>query len=303
MIAKASYEKVLVWLGVVAMWTVGGAIYPVMSNVTKSVAPMNLVFYRAFGSSIVLFIILLLFKREQFRYLRWNKGLIPLFAASLLFNPTCAGALAWSSTKIPGAISSLLFGTLPAMATIFGAIVGRRPHRMAVMGVVIATIAVGFLVGGPSGRVTTPGVLAALFATLAWFGATEVWVTFNPGYPLLLATMLQTAIGSAGCFLARPILHSPAINWHQYLIGGVIFLTCAFATQHFAYLGISSRVSGPVLTSFGFVNPLVAALVGYGLYAQKISLIQAVAGLILLVGVFLVVREDLSASGDNAPHN
>ena len=87
MIAKAPYEKVLVWLGVVGMWTVGGAIYPVMSNVTKSVAPMNLVFLRAFGSAIVLFVIVLLFKREQFRYLRWNKGLIPLFAASLLLIP------------------------------------------------------------------------------------------------------------------------------------------------------------------------------------------------------------------------
>ena len=58
------------------------------------------------------------------------------------------------------------------------------------------------------------------------------------------------------------------------------------------YLGISSRVSGMVLTSFGFVNPLVAALVGYFVFSQKITTMQAVAGAILLVGVALVVKNE-----------
>ena len=39
-------ESVLTWVGVFGMWTLGGAIYPVMSDVTKVVAPLNLVFYR-----------------------------------------------------------------------------------------------------------------------------------------------------------------------------------------------------------------------------------------------------------------
>jgi drug/metabolite transporter (DMT)-like permease len=57
------------------------------------------------------------------------------------------------------------------------------------------------------------------------------------------------------------------------------------------YLGISSRVSPQVLTSFGFVNPLVAMIVGYLVYSQKITMVQGIAGVILLIGVGLVVKE------------
>ncbi len=287
-------ETILTWVGVFGMWTLGGAIYPVMSDVTKVVAPLNLVFYRSFGSACILFLLVLIFQPRSLGEIRWNKRLIPLVAASLLFNPGCAGTLAWASVKIPGAITALLFGSLPAIATIYGILVGRRTHRMALAGVVIATIAVAFLIGHPSGTITTPGIIAALLSTLSWFAATEVWVTFNPGYPLLLATFMQTLVGAMGSLAARPILHSPALHIHEVFIGGVIFLTCAFATQHLMYLGISSRVSGMVLTSFGFVNPLVAALVGYFLFSQKISAMQAIAGGILLIGVALVVKNERS---------
>ncbi len=288
-------ESKLTWIGVFGMWTIGGAIYPVLSDVTKVVAPMNLVFYRSFGSAVLLGALLIIFQRSTFRELKFDRRLIPLVVASLLFNPGCAGTLAWASVKIPGAITALLFGSLPAIATIFGMLVGRRTNRMAVMGVVIATIDVGFLVGHPSGTITTSGIIAALLATVAWFAATEVWVTFNPGYSLLLATFMQTLIGAFGAFLARPILNSPAVHVHEVFIGGVVFLTFAFATQHLMYLGISSRVSGAVLTSFGFVNPLIAALVGYLFYSQKITSMQSIAGAILLFGVALVVRNEKSS--------
>ncbi|MEI7541429.1 MAG: DMT family transporter [Actinomycetes bacterium] len=289
-------ESIFTWIGVVGMWTIGGAIYPVLSDVTKVVAPMNLVFYRSFGSAVLLGLLLLIFQRNTFKELKLDRRLIPLIAASLLFNPGCAATLAWASVKIPGAITALLFGSLPAIATVFGALVGRRTNRMAVMGVVIATIAVGFLIGHPSGTITTSGIMAALLATVSWFAATEVWVTYNPGYSLLLATFMQTLIGALGAFVARPILNSPPVHLHEVFIGGVVFLTFAFATQHFMYLGISSRVSEMILTSFGFVNPLIAAIVGYFFYSQKVTVMQGAAGVILLTGVALVVRNEKNPS-------
>ena len=285
-------HSIWIWIGVLGMWIMGGTSYPLMSDVTKVVSPINLVFYRSFGSAILLGLITVMVAPRSFREIRWNKRLIPLVIASLLFNPGCAATLAWSSSKIPGAISALLFASLPAMATLFGALVGRRTTRMAVAGVAIASIAVAFLVGQPTSSISTSGMLAALGATLSWFVATEVWVTYNPQYPLLLATFMQVLIGAVGCLLVRPVVHAPAFDYHLLLIGGVIILTFTFATQHLMYLGISNRVSGPILTSFGLVNPLVAALVGYFYFAQKISHLQIVAGLILSIGVMLVVHEE-----------
>ena len=73
----------------------------------------------------------------------------------------------------------------------------------------------------------------------------------------------------------------------------MIFLIFALASQYWAYLALTRNVSAGLLTSFAFVNPLVAGIVGFIAFDQKIGSVQIIAGAILLIGVFLVVREDL----------
>jgi drug/metabolite transporter (DMT)-like permease len=58
-------------------------------------------------------------------------------------------------------------------------------------------------------------------------------------------------------------------------------------------MGLTDRVSPELLTSFAFINPLVAGLIGFSVFSQSVSQIQIIAGIILLVGVYIVVREDL----------
>jgi drug/metabolite transporter (DMT)-like permease len=73
----------------------------------------------------------------------------------------------------------------------------------------------------------------------------------------------------------------------------MIFLIFALAAQYWAYMGLADRVSPELLTSFAFINPLVAGLIGFSVFSQSVSQIQIIAGIILLVGVYIVVREDL----------
>ncbi|CAB4573823.1 unannotated protein [freshwater metagenome] len=58
-------------------------------------------------------------------------------------------------------------------------------------------------------------------------------------------------------------------------------------------MGLADRVSSELLTSFAFINPLVAGVIGFSIFNQSVSQIQIFAGAILLVGVYIVVREDL----------
>lgn len=219
--------------------------------------------------------------------------MIPVVVCAVLFYPVCNGDLAWSSTKIPGAVSALLFSILPALMIVYAAVRGRRPIFIAATGVALVTVTVIFLVGAPSGPITTSGVVAGLISVLAWFVVTEIWIQFTPNYPLLLATTLQSFVGALGCLLLRSLLHAPPIHLSQTLRPSVIFLILALAAQHWSYLGILTRVSASVLSSFAFINPLVARIVGYVAFRQMITTVQAIAGSILLAGVFLVVREDM----------
>ena len=281
------------YLGVAVMWFVGGSIYPFLSNVAEEVDPLNIIMIRSIGAALILFVAVLIIDPRSFKKIKFDRTFIPIIIASMMFSPICSGALAWSSGRIPGALSALMYSTLPAMATIYLIIQKKTPSKKSIVGVAIASVAVVFLVGAPQGPVQTAGVLAALLSVFAWFAATEIWIKYETGYPLILAIFLQVALGAIGTIIVHFFVNAPAITAAQVFDPSMIFLTLALASQYWAYLGISRRVSATVLTSFAFVNPVVAGAIGYFAFNQQVSTVQLIAGALLLSGVFLVVREDL----------
>lgn len=281
--------------GVAIMWFVGGGIYPFLSHATETIDPINVVFIRAWGAAAILFLAVLFLSPRSPRTFKFDKSFFPIVISSVLYSPICSVSLAWSSSRIPGAISALLYSTLPAMSIIYLAIQGKRPSVLATSGVVVASIAVVFLIGAPQGSVQVAGIFAALLSTFAWFAATEIWIKYESGYPLIFAIFLQVFIGAIGTTIVHFVMKAPDIHIRDVFNPTVIFLTLALASQYWAYLGISRRVSPALLTSFAFVNPLVAGVLGFLAFNQKLQLIQLIAGAILLIGVYLVVKSETSA--------
>lgn len=281
--------------GVAIMWFVGGGIYPFLSHATETIDPINVVFIRAWGAAAILFLAVLFLAPRSPRTFKFDKSFFPIVISSVLYSPICSVSLAWSSSRIPGAISALLYSTLPAMSIIYLAIQGKRPSALATSGVVVASIAVVFLIGAPQGSVQVAGIFAALLSTFAWFAATEIWIKYESGYPLIFAIFLQVFIGAIGTTMVHFVMKAPDIHIRDVFNPTVIFLILALASQYWAYLGISRRVSPALLTSFAFVNPLVAGVLGFLAFNQKLQLIQLIAGAILLIGVYLVVKSETSA--------
>jgi len=281
--------------GIAVMWFVGGGIYPFLSHAAKTINPINIVLIRAWGSASILFFAVLILAPKSPRTFRFDKSFIPIIISSAMYSPLCSISLAWSSSRIPGAISALLYSTLPAMSIIYLAIKGQRPSTLAVSGVVVASIAVIFLIGAPQGSVQVAGILAALLSTFAWFSATEIWIKYESGYPLIFAIFLQVFIGAVGTTVVHFVMKAPSVHVKDVLNPTMIFLIAALASQYWAYLGISRRVSPALLTSFAFVNPLVAGVIGFFAFGQKLGAIQLIAGVILLLGVFLVVKSETVA--------
>jgi drug/metabolite transporter (DMT)-like permease len=281
-------------LGVAIMWFVGGSIYPFLSYAAETIDPVNVVLIRAWGSVLVLLIAVMIMAPQSPRTFRFDKSFIPIVISSLMYSPLCSISLAWSSSRIPGAIASLLYATLPAMSIIYMAIQGKKPSPIAISGVAVASIAVVFLVGAPEGSIQVAGIFAALLSTFAWFAATEIWIKYENGYPLIFAIFLQVFIGAIGMTVVHFVIQAPAVRASDIFNPTMFFLIFALAASYWAYLAISRKVSPALLTSFAFVNPLVAGVVGYFAFGQKLGVVQVIAGAILLVGVALVVKSETS---------
>ncbi len=275
------------------MWTVGGAIYPFLSEVTSSVDLLNIIFIRSVGAAAILLIAVALIMPGSFKLIRFDKQLLTLGATGLIFSPICSGAVAWSSSKEPGAVIALTYSILPALAVVYAALQGRKPTRNSVIGVAIATLSVAFLIGAPSESVSAVGITVAFLSVIAWFIGTQIWIKHPPSYPILLATAVQVSISAIAAGFLKFFFSTPEIKSEDALNFNMIFLIAALAPQYWAYMGLADRVSPELLTSFAFINPLVAGGIGFFVFNQNVSQIQIIAGVILLVGVYIVVREDL----------
>jgi drug/metabolite transporter (DMT)-like permease len=275
------------------MWTVGGAIYPFLSEVTSSVDLLNIIFIRSVGAAAILLIAVALIMPGSFKLIRFDKQLLTLGATGLIFSPICSGAVAWSSSKEPGAVIALTYSILPALAVVYAALQGRKPTRNSVIGVAIATLSVAFLIGAPSESVSAVGITVAFLSVIAWFIGTQIWIKYPPSYPILLATAVQVSISAIAAGFLKFFISTPEIKSEDVLNFNMIFLIAALAAQYWAYMGLADRVSPELLTSFAFINPLVAGGIGFFVFNQNVSQIQIIAGVILLVGVYIVVREDL----------
>ena len=278
--------------GLAVMWFVGGGIYPFLSHAAETIDPINIVFIRAWGAALILFLAVITLAPKSLKELKFDKSLIPIVISSLMYSPLCSMTLAWSSSRVPGAITALIYSTLPAMSIIYIAIKGQRPSRLAISGVAVASVAVIFLIGAPQGSVQIAGIIGALISTFAWFAATEIWIKYESGYTLILAIFLQVFIGAIGTTFVHFFSSAAQVSASDVFNPSMIFLVLALASQYWAYLGISRRVSPALLTSFAFVNPLVAGLIGYLAFDQRLGSVQLIAGAILLLGVYLVVKSE-----------
>ena len=276
-------------LGLVTMWLMGGMGYPILTVATKYLTPMNLVFVRSFGTSLILLAILLILKPRDLKEIKLDKRLLVTFICAILFYPLCSGSLAYASSQIPGALTALLYSALPVISTIYLLFRGQEVPRGVLIGLAIAIAALIILVGTPSGNITPLGVLAGILSVLIWFIATEIWIAFNPNYSILLASTLQAIFGALGSYIVRPLFESGPIYLENIVKPSVLFLIFSLATQHFAYLWLTTKVNAVTLMLFSIINPFIAGVTGFLLFDQQITGTQVFAGLLMVTGVYQII--------------
>ena len=69
------------------------------------------------------------------------------------------------------------------------------------------------------------------------------------------------------------------------MFGSIIGLNC--------YLWLLTRVAAPKVATYALVNPVVALVLGAVVLGERVTLLAMVAAVLVLVGVALIVFQDL----------
>jgi drug/metabolite transporter (DMT)-like permease len=229
---------------------------------------------------------------------------VPMMALTgVLLSGIGNGFVLWAQQGIPSGIAALIVASVPVLVLIFDwAFFSKRaPTKQALFGIAVAIAGVATIVMHTrtlSGDAQPMYVLAMLVATTGWSIGTLVQKRAATQATVLSFTCGQMLFGAAAQLLLSLVtgewsrFDPAAISWQGmvaigYLVvfGSIIGLNC--------YLWLLTRVAAPKVATYALVNPVVALVLGAAVLGERVTLLAMVAAVLVLVGVALIVFQDL----------
>jgi drug/metabolite transporter (DMT)-like permease len=294
--AFARRSPAAVVLALATVYVVWGSTYTAIRITDRTMPPLLMSSARFLFAGAALYVFA--FRGRPRPTLReWRAAAIVGAALLLVGN----GGVAWSETRLESGLAALIVAIIPLwVALIDRLFFGRRLSLPAVAGLVVGFGGVALLVR-PGGGGDVAAMLILVLATSGWAGGSLYARGAKlPGSPLLAASMQMLAaslfLGVAG--LARgeaTQVHADSLGAKPLLaFSYLVLIGSLVAFSAYAWLLKNVRIS--VVSTYAFVNPVVAVALGTLFLNEAIGWTTVVAGAAIVVAVVLIVTARTPAS-------
>jgi drug/metabolite transporter (DMT)-like permease len=210
------------------------------------------------------------------------------------------GLVSWAETSVSSGLAAVIVATVPAWFALFDWIRpgGTRPTTITLVGIAVGFCGVAMLLAGGAGaganlHFTVTGLLAMVTSTVLW-AAGSIWAK-NGSRPIspVLGAALQMLCGGGSLLLialvrgetmALDLAEIPRRSWAAW--GYLVVMGSFVAFNAFNYM--LRHASPAAVSTYAFVNPVVAVFLGWLLLDESISGRMALAMLVIVLGVVLI---------------
>jgi drug/metabolite transporter (DMT)-like permease len=209
------------------------------------------------------------------------------------------GLVVWSEFRIPSGVAALFVGTVPCWMVLLDWLRpgGARPTVPVVIGLALGLAGLVFLVGPDSllggGRADLLGAGAVLVASLSWAaGSIYSRHAAMPPSPFLSTAMQMLAGGAVLLALGAAsgeLAHVDPAQFSARSIAAFLYLMVFGSIAAFSAYVWLLQVSTPALVStYAYVNPVVAVLLGAAFAAEPLTPRMLIAAAVIVSGVALI---------------
>ncbi len=277
--------RFLIPLSLFALYVIWGSTYLGIRFALESYPPFLLAGVRFLGAGVALYGFLRWRGMAPPTPLQWRNAAI----TGLLLLGMGNGLVCFAEERVSSGIAAVAVASMPLFAALFSGMYGEWPHRREGIGLAIGFAGVIVLNLGSSLAGSSLGAAALLLAAAAWaFGS--VWSRrqtmplgpMNTAAQMLCASVALLVVGFAsGEHLpAHPSTRATLAVVYLAVFGSII----AFS----AFLYVLRHARPAVATSYAYVNPPVAVLVGVLLAGEKVGPFDLAGMAIILAGVAVI---------------
>ncbi|HEY6460327.1 MAG TPA: drug/metabolite exporter YedA [Polyangiaceae bacterium] len=266
--------------------TVWGSTYLAIRIALEGFPPFFLGAVRFLAAGAILFAFARFRRIAAPRPVEWASG----FATGVLFFVVGNGLVNVAEQSVSSGLASVLVATMPLWVTVYARLFGGRTSAREIGGVLLGLAGVVVLNLGGELRASPGGAAAALLAPMGW----ALGSVASQRLPLArgaMRTASQMLGGGAAMALVSIAMHehAPTVLTTRAVVA-VAYLTVFGSLVGFsAYSHLLATTRPAVATSYAYVNPVVAVLLGTFLAGEHLSLTSAAGAAVVLTAVVLVL--------------
>lgn len=287
-----------VWLALATIYIVWGSTFMAVTIAVRDLPPLLSMAVRHLAAGAILLAWALpRGDRDGDRIGRRELGAALVFGGALFL--VGHGGLAWAQQTVPSGVAALLIGSIPLWMALLDRIVfGKRLHVSANVGLLGGFVGLAFLVDPfGAGSVDRVGALVAVGAAFAWAAgslysrgaALPKRPLVSAGLAALCGGVLLTIFSAAGGELSDARFSAESLGAVGYLV--VMGTLVGFS----AYVWLLRVAPTSLVSTYAYVNPIVAVALGWALLGEDITVQMLVAGGAIVVSVALIVRSSGAA--------
>jgi drug/metabolite transporter (DMT)-like permease len=208
------------------------------------------------------------------------------------------GCLAFAEVWIPSGLAALFVTTSPFWMIGMEALIpgGQRLHAPTLLGMLVGLLGTLLLVApnaiqqGWSGPLLK-GFLVLQLGCCGWsFGSILQRRHVTKAHPIVSGAVQQMATGLV--FIGPALLtKTQPIHWTPRSIAAVMYLvTFGSVVGYSAYLYALDKLPVSMVSIYNYINPVVAILLGWLFYRERVGLRELLSMLVIFTGVALVKR-------------
>ncbi len=223
------------------------------------------------------------------------------------------GGVTWAQQTVASGVTALIVAAVPLWMAVLDWVGpgGQRPGARVIFGLVLGFAGIALLIG-PAGlggeRVDIQGALVLVGASLSWAIGSLYSRQARLPASIVLAMATQSLAGGALLFLAA----IPAGHWARFDVaaislrsaGALLMLVVAGSILGFTcYLWLLRVTSAARVSTYAYVNPVFALLLGWLVAGERLAPRALVASAIIVAAVVMIVsyRDARAAVGADAP--
>jgi drug/metabolite transporter (DMT)-like permease len=293
----------LVWIALAAIYVIWSTTYLAIRVVNETLPPLLATAIRFLVAGSVLYAIAIrtgdrVGDRPGPR--QWRSaaivGMLLMFCGN--------GGVVWAERTIPSGLAALVIATVPLWMVVFDRLVyHHRQPRAVLVGLVLGFAGAALLVAGSiTGHVAVGGVLLVVAAAICWAAGSLYQRTAPvPRRPLVGAAMQMLIAGSA--FLLVGVVSGELHGLDRSAFSRASLLALAYLIVFGSWIGFTSylwllrHARTSLVSTYAYVTPVGAVLLGTIFLDETLSLRTVIAGALIVVAVAIIITAGGRARG------